>query len=55
MLAVDSLGFITAIMCLKIDQMPNKSPEPTRMDASILRLSVLIRPATVPAWLSFFR
>jgi len=35
--------------------MPNQSPEPTRMGAFILRLSVLICPATVPAWLSFRR
>ena len=34
---------------------PNKSPEPTWLDASVLRLSVGIRHVTVPTWLSFFR
>ena len=35
--------------------MPNQSPEPTWLGASVLRLSVLIRHVTVPTWLSFFR
>jgi hypothetical protein len=52
MLAVDSLGFITAIMCLKIDQWPNKSPEPTAVGA--VRSAVAVHAAS-RRWLSFFR
>jgi hypothetical protein len=33
---------------------PNKSPEPTCLGASVLRLSVWVRHVTVPTWLCFF-
>jgi hypothetical protein len=51
-LDMDSLGFITEIMSMKIDQWPNKSPEPTPVGAvsSASRFTVF-----GPAWLSFFR
>jgi len=39
----------------RITMLPNQSPEPTWLGASVLRLSVLLRHVTVPTWLSFFR
>jgi hypothetical protein len=35
--------------------LPNQSPEPTWLGASVLRLSVWVRHVTVPMWLSFGR
>ena len=49
MLVMDSLGFITEIMSMKIDQWPNKSPEPTAVAAAVAI------PAASRRWLSFFR
>ena len=50
MLVMDSLGFITEIMSMKIDQWPNQSPEPTAVGA----VSSAVRVAS-RRWLSFFR
>jgi hypothetical protein len=49
MLVMDSLGFITEIMSMKIDQWPNQSPEPTAVAAAVAI------PAASRRWLSFFR
>ena len=51
-LDMDSLGFITEIMSLKIDQWPNKSPEPTAVGAVSSAVAV---HAASRRWLSFFR
>jgi hypothetical protein len=50
MLDVDSLGFITEIMSLMIDQWPNQSPEPT----AVARCFCFSEAAS-RRWLSFFR
>ncbi len=34
---------------------PNQLPEPMRLALSVVRVSVFIRRAVVPTWLSFFR
>ena len=52
MLDMDDLGFITEIMSLKIDQWPNKSPEPTAVGA--VRSAIAVHAAS-RRWLSFFR
>jgi hypothetical protein len=48
-------GFMDDKISEPLTVSPNQSPEPTRMTPSILRLSVLVHPATVPAWLSLGR
>ena len=62
-LDMDSLGFIAEIMSLKIDQPPNKSPEPTAV-LSVRSFGAKADGAVSSAvavhvagrrWLSFFR
>ena len=52
MLDVDSLGFIAEILIMKIDQWPNKSPEPTAVGAGSSAVAVHVASRR---WLSFFR